>query len=139
VRIPRIRFLIIGLVLILSSAAYRAHLLRQFNASSRKGSSGTPVTRPVTNELDRMAASDPDLDATRAIASNDLRFVAIAGNYAPPIPGINSQERSLNTNGIKWVDGSDRFSTRTYYQAAQYATRYNERIVQHLRASVQKN
>lgn len=130
---PRMALFAIGFLLILGAAGYRAHISRKFSVSTRQEISGAQTSLPTTNELDLMANSDPLSNAAVAIASNDLRFVAISGNYAPPIPGVNSHERLLNTNEIKWVDGSARFSTRTYSRAVEYASSYNQRIVEYLK------
>ena len=92
-------------------------------------------TGPLSNEaLERIAKRDPIADAARAIATNDLRFVAISGSYAPAIPGIADYDDWVYTNGINWVSGDGRgLSSRTFEKAIEYATAYNKIVLARLK------
>jgi hypothetical protein len=87
----------------------------------------------VDEILENMAMSDPTIDAARAVATNDLRFVAISHTYAPAIPGITDYDDAVYTNGVRWVGSEGQgFTSRTLRKAIEYATTYNKIVLSHL-------
>jgi hypothetical protein len=89
------------------------------------------------DKLRRIADANPAMDAQRAIAVKDLRFVEVMG-YTYDAPGVDAAHRPLiKKYGFRVIDGtSDCPATDEEEQLNQrawnYAEAYNKLLVQHL-------
>ena len=78
---------------------------------------------------------DPMGDLARALAIPDFRFIGIMGN-ALGLPGIDSEDQAYlrNKYGYKIVKGISDVETaesaRLWAPATEYATKYNQRLLQ---------
>ena len=83
--------------------------------------------------------ANPTNDFQRAIATNDTRFVAYKYNVGAPLPGYMipvAQGNDTKRYGVKVIAGTPNAFPRDV--ATNYATAYNQLLVQTLRAEKSK-
>lgn len=132
-KMPRILLMVGCLIVLACGIVWRIRLIEPIRESAPRNASSTDG--PQVNELEILANGDPLLGASKAIASNDFRLIGFSGTYVPKIPGLTEEQRLQNTNEVRWVNCTDRPTTRIYYRALQYAESFNQRIIAHLASS----
>jgi hypothetical protein len=105
--------------------------------SSLPVSSGSQTERQL-HWLDR---ADPERDFAQAWARGDTRFVGVYG-FAANLPGVDVPVYGAlaRQHGIRWLHGTSDIITsqedlRLNRLAHQYAEKYNQLLLQHLRHS----
>lgn len=112
--------------------------MQKSETSGGKGSVVSQALLVKTNELELIVGRDPVADASAAISSNDLRFIAILGAYVPQLPGVTEEDRPLTTNDVRFVNGQRQLFSRTYDNAKEYVAKYNHQIAEYRRQTKAK-